>query len=111
MCGHLHLEIFMQSILRILKLNEVRTGNKEGRPWEMQDAECLLLRDTGEVDQVGVLQLPKGMRGQDAPAPGDYLGTFALRPDMASRRITAVLVGLTPYSVKAPTSPASSKQA
>jgi hypothetical protein len=88
----------MQSILRILKINEARSGNKDGRPWEMQDAECLLLKDTGEVDQVGVLMLPKELRNK--VQPGDYLGTFALRPNMASRRIEAQLVGLTPYAVK-----------
>lgn len=88
----------MQSILRILKVNEARTGTKDGRTWEMQDAECLLLKDTGEVDQVGVLQLPKDLRGK--VTPGDYLGSFALRPNMASRKIEAVLTGLQPYAVK-----------
>ena len=88
----------MQSILRILKVNEARSGNKDGRSWEMQDAECLLLKETGEVDQVGVLMLPKELRNK--VQPGDYLGTFALRPNMSNRRIEAVLTGLTPYSVK-----------
>ena len=88
----------MQSILRILKVNEARSGNKDGRAWEMQDAECLLLKDDGEIDQVGVLMLPKELRNN--VKAGDYLGTFALRPNMASRRIEAVLVGLTPYAVK-----------
>ena len=94
----------MQSILRILKVNEERTGTKEGRAWSMQDAECCLLKDTGEIDQVGVLQIPRDLRGK--VAPGDYIGTFALRADMAARRIQAVLVGLTPYAVKG-TPPAS----
>lgn len=88
----------MQSILRILKVNDARSGNKDGRAWEMQDAECLLLKDTGEVDQVGVLMLPKELRNK--VSPGDYLGTFALKPNMSSRRIEAQLVGLTPYAVK-----------
>ena len=89
----------MQSIIRILKLNDLKKGisAKTGRPYEMQDAECLLLKDTGEVDQVGVLQIPKDLRGE--LKEGDYIGTFALRPDMASRRINAVLTGLQPYSV------------
>lgn len=90
----------MQSILRILKVNEARSGvsSKTGKPYEMQDAECLLLKDTGEVDQVGVLQIPKALMG--TVTVGDFIGTFCLRPDMASRRINAVLVGLTPYAVK-----------
>lgn len=90
----------MQSILQILKVNEARTGVKDGRTWEMQDAECLLLKDTGEVDQVGVLQLPKELRGK--VVPGVFLGQFSLRPNMASRKIEAVLTGLQPYAVAKP---------
>lgn len=88
----------MQSILRILKINEPRKGVKEGREWSMQDAECLLLNDDGTVAQVGVLQIPKLLQG--TLTEGDFLGTFALRPNMASRKIEAQLVGLTPYGVK-----------
>lgn len=90
----------MQSILQILKVNDERSGTKDGRAWTMQDAECLLLKDTGELDQVGVLQIPRDLRGK--VQPGVYLGTFALRPDMASRRIQAVLTGLQPYAIKTP---------
>lgn len=92
----------MQSILQILKLNDVREGvsAKTGKAYRMQDAECLLLKDSGEVDQVGVLQIPRDLFG--TVAPGIYLGTFALRPNMASRRIEAHLTGLQPYTVKAP---------
>lgn len=86
----------MQSIIQIIKVNEVRKGVKDGRPWEMQDAECILIKDTGEVDQVGVMQIPKDLRGN--VAPGHYIGSFALKADMASRRIGAVLTGLQPYA-------------
>lgn len=98
----------MQSILQILKLNDVREGisSKNGKPYRMQDAECLILKDTGEVDQVGVLQIPRDLLG--SIQPGVYLGSFSLRPNMASRRIEAQLVGLQPYSVKSPASPAPS---
>lgn len=88
----------MQSILHILKVNELRTGSKDGRAWEMQDAECALLTDSGEVDQVGVLMIPKTLRGQ--VKPGVYMGSFALSPDR-ERRINAVLVGLNPLPPKA----------
>lgn len=82
------------SIIQILKLNEARSGVKDGRQWEMQDAECLLLNETGAVEQVGVLMIPKELRGK--AAPGTFSATFALRANMASRRIEAVLTGLTP---------------
>lgn len=89
----------MHSLIQILKVNDMRTGSKDGRAWEMQDAECLLLKETGEVDQVGVLQLPKELRGK--VTAGVYLGSFGLRPNLQSRRIEAVLTGLQPYAVKA----------
>lgn len=101
----------MQSIIRILKLNEVRKGvsQKTGKPYEMQDAECLLLTDTGEVDQVGVLQIPKDLMGK--VTTGDFIGTFALRPNLQDRRIGAVLTGLQPYAVRGTPSPAAAKAA
>lgn len=98
----------MQSIIRIFKVNDVRSGvgRESGKPYEMQDAECCLLKDTGEIDQVGVLTLPKEMTGKidgrDKVQPGDYIGTFALKAGMKDRKIGAVLVGLSPYSVKQP---------
>jgi hypothetical protein len=94
----------MKSIIQIIKVNELRTGNKDGRTWEMQDAECILLNDDGDVESVGVLQLPKELRGNTKT--GTYLGTFALRPNLSTRRIEAVLTGLQPYAVKAPRSSA-----
>ncbi|RYH64326.1 MAG: hypothetical protein EON54_06695 [Alcaligenaceae bacterium] len=87
----------LTSILQVLKVNEMRSGSKDGRAWQMQDAECILLGDSGEVEQVGVLQLPKHMVGEAAPKPGTYLGGFALQAGMRDRRINAVLVSLQPY--------------
>lgn len=86
----------MQSILQILKVNDLRTGNKDGRPWEMQDAECILLADDGQPSQVGVLPIPKDLRGK--VAPGLYLGSFGLRPNLQTRKIEAQLTGLQPVS-------------
>jgi hypothetical protein len=87
----------MQSILHILRVNEPRSGTKDGRTWEMQDAECVIVDEAGVPQSVGVLKLPKDMRGVNAPVAGFYTGTFGLRPDMASRSITAVLLKLTPF--------------
>lgn len=82
------------ALLEILKVNDERSGTKDGRAWAMQDAECLLLKEDGSIDQVGVLMLPKELRGK--VQPGIYTGAFALRPNMASRRIEAVLTSLHP---------------
>lgn len=89
----------MQSILQVLKLNEPRKGVKNDRPWEMQDAECLILTETGDVDSVGVLMIPKALMGK--VQPGTYMGSFALKADTSrdgQRRIQAVLTGLQPLA-------------
>lgn len=89
------------SIVQILKVNEARSGEKNGRRWEMQDCECALLTGDGVVEQVGVLVLPKELTGKTAP--GIYSGSFALRADTSregQRRINAVLTGLTPLPSK-----------
>lgn len=94
----------MQSIIQILKLNEARSGEKNGRKWEMQDAECLLLNEDGSVNQVGVLMLPKDLLGK--VNPGTFMGTFALRADTSregQRRINAILTGLQPIDPRKPT--------
>lgn len=89
----------MQSIIQIIKVNDLKSGVKDGRSWEMQDCECILLEESGEAREVGVLPVPKSLRG--SIKTGVFLGTFALRADLRSRRIEAVLTGLQPYAVKA----------
>lgn len=86
----------MNSFLQILKLNDSRSGKtKEGRDWVMQDAECIIFDEAGQVDQVGVLMIPKPLMG--LVAPGTFVGSFALRANTSregQRRIEAVLTGL-----------------
>lgn len=90
------------AIVQIFKVNEARSGEKNGRKWEMQDAECALLNgETGMVEEVGVLMIPKELTGK--ATPGVYTGTFSLRANKSregGRRIESVLVGLTPYAIK-----------
>lgn len=98
----------MQSILQILKLNESRSGKTAaGRDWTLQDAECILYGDDGQVAEVGVLMIPRELLGK--VAVGTYLGSFALRADKSregQRRIQAVLVGLQPYAPPKASGPA-----
>lgn len=96
------------SLIQIFKVQETKAGEKDGRKWEFQEAECALLNpDTGSVEEVGVLRIPKDLIGK--VQPGTYSGTFTLRADKSregGRRIGAVLAGLEarPNSVKpAPT--------
>ncbi len=84
------------ALIQVIKVNEERTGSKDGRAWSMQDAECLLLNEDGSPSQVGVLMLPKQLRGKDAPGPGTYVGAFALGVSLRDRRVEAMLTGLTP---------------
>ena len=84
------------SVIQVLKLNNPITGtsSKTGRPYDIQDCECLLLDESGQVSQVGVLTIPNELRGK--VEPGIYAGTFSMRADRQTRRIGSVLVGLTP---------------
>lgn len=86
----------MQTLINILKLNDIKRGTsqKTGRPYEMQDAECLLLNDDGTLAGVGVLQVPREL--MSSVAVGIFTASFALKANFASRRIEAVLTGLVP---------------
>ena len=89
----------MNVFLQILKVNEIRegVGKLSGQPYRMQDAECMILDDKGEVDQVGVLMLSKDQ--VDKVEAGIYLGSFAMRANTSEkggRKIEAVLTGLQP---------------
>ncbi len=84
------------ALVQIIKVNEARSGTKDGRPWEMQDCECLLLDGEGNPTQVGVLMLPKELRNKDKVKPGMYTGSFTLQASLRDRRINAELVDLVP---------------
>lgn len=99
----------IQSLVNIIKVNELRTGVKDGRAWSMQDAECLLLNDDGSPASVGVLSLPQNLRGENAPKTGVYTASFALRAGLRDRRIEAVLVGLTDATKRVPQNATPSK--
>jgi hypothetical protein len=96
----------LTSIIKIIKINDERTGIKDNRAWAMQDCECILLTEDGEEAQVGVLMLPKHLRGKNedgtsrTPPRGIYTASFALQASMRDRRIEAVLTDLKPYPMK-----------
>ena len=89
----------MQSIIQILKVNELRKGisakthQTMGNP---ENAECILINADGSVGSVGVLQLPKSLMGDKTPTAGTYTATFALFSGMTDRKINAVLTALLP---------------
>lgn len=88
------------SYIKVIKVNDVRKGTskKSGNPYEMQDAECLLLDEAGVPSTVGVLMIPKDLMGK--VVPGDYAASFTLGVDM-ERRITARVTELRPVKIEA----------
>lgn len=104
-------EILMQSQIQIFKLDEVKKGTskKTGNPYEIHSAQAALIDSAGNVDTVGVLDIPPDLRGK--VTPGLYTGSFAMKTNFSSGRIEAVLTGLTPLprSARAP-APASLDQ-
>lgn len=85
----------MNALIQILKVGEVQDKTYEGRAYQVQEAECLLLDDTGEIESVGVLRLSKEFQ-KDPPAKGTYTAKFALAVSPKDRKIGAQLIGLTP---------------
>lgn len=84
----------MHALIQVLKVNDKRSGvsAKTGKPWEMQDAECIVLNDDLTPSKVGVLRVPRDLLGK--VDPGVYTGSFSLEPDYQTRVIGAVLTGL-----------------
>jgi hypothetical protein len=87
------------SVVQILKVNDPRSGiGKNNKPWQMQEAECILLDGDGAVSQVGVLDVPKEMIG--TIVPGTYTVTFSLAAHYQTRKIESRLTNLTRLPAK-----------
>lgn len=101
----------MQGILKIFKLDEVKKGiaSKTGKPYEIHTAQCALMTADGELDQVGVLDIPPSLRGK--VKPGVFIGSYAMGVSFANGRIGPVLQDLLPYDVKDPVQRAAAQAA
>jgi hypothetical protein len=102
---HVESELIMAfaSKLRIFKLDEVAKGTsaKTGKAWERHTAQCALITDNGDLEKVGVLDIPPALR--EKAKPGDYRGVFALTTrEFGDRRglIEAILTDLIPDMAK-----------
>lgn len=91
-------EPLMQSTIQIFKLDDVKKGvsKKTGNPYEIHTAQTALIDINGNVDTVGVLDIPPDLRGK--VNPGRYTATFAMKTNFQNGRIEAALVGLLPIS-------------
>lgn len=87
------------SKIQILKVGPVQDKSYEGRSYQIQEAECVMLNDDGSVEGVAVLRLGEKMRGEAAPKPGFFTAAFTLRANPKDRRLEASLAGLTPFEV------------
>jgi hypothetical protein len=85
------------STIQIFKLDEVKSGiGKSGKPYEIRTAQCALVTDEGAIEQVGVLDIPEGLK--DKAKPGRFRGVFALQAAQFGDqrgKIRAVLTDLT----------------
>lgn len=98
------------SVIQILKINDPREGvGKTGKPWKMQEAECVLIDGDGQVSQVGVLDVPRDLIG--TIQPGTYTATFSMRAHYQTRKIGSELVHLTPVPRATATAPKSDAKA
>lgn len=92
----------LTSLIQILKVGIVQDKKFEGREYQVQECECVLLDENGELESVGVLRLSEKFR-KDPPVKGTYSAVFSLVASPKDRRIGAVVTGLTvvtPESLK-----------
>lgn len=85
----------MTSLINILKVGVLQDKKWEGREYQVQEAECLLLDQDQQFQGVGVLRLSEEFR-KNPPAVGIYQASFALVASPKDRRIGAQVIGLVP---------------
>ena len=91
----------LPAFIRVLIVQEVRKGvGKTGKPYEMQEIDCMTLDQDGVEMQVGVMQVPTPLLGKITR--GVYAPVYGMRVDFASRGIKPAIVDLTPVPTGAP---------
>lgn len=90
----------MTSLIQILKVGVIQDKKWEGREYQVQECECVLLSSDGEMESVGVLRLSDEFR-KNPPVKGTYSAVFSLVASPKDRRIGAVVTGLTPVAPSA----------
>jgi hypothetical protein len=85
------------SKIQILLVGPVQDKKWEGRAYQVQEAECIMLNDDGSPQGVAVLRLDDSMRGDKAPKAGLFTASFTLRANPKDRRLEARLAGLVAF--------------
>jgi hypothetical protein len=84
------------SKIQILVVHAPQDKKWEGREYQIQEAECVMLNDDGTPQGVAVLRLSEEMR-KSPPKPGLFTAAFTLRANPKDRRLEAALASLTPF--------------
>lgn len=102
----------LPAYIKVLIVQEVRkgTGRNSGKPYEMQEIDCMTLDQDGVEMQVGVMQVPAPLLGKITR--GTYRPVYGMRVDFASRGIKPAIIDLEPVvSAPVPGRPAVAKPA
>lgn len=84
----------LPSFIQILVAQKPSEGiGKNGKPYKVQNADCVMLDEDGVMLQVGVMRVPNDLI--DKIKPGVYQPGFGIRVDFQSREIKPVLMSLT----------------
>lgn len=83
------------SLLQILVVNAAREiPSTSGKPFTVQDAECVMVNDKGHPLKVGVLRINRDLQG--LVKPGVFLASFELEPHYKTRILEAQVSSLQP---------------
>ncbi|RUP25579.1 MAG: hypothetical protein EKK45_19235 [Curvibacter sp.] len=79
----------MQNLCRVLTVTDPKPGEKDGRKWVSQNAECIAIDEDGVMGQVFTIRLPTHLQGESAPKPGIYQLVWANHIDYKTREMTS----------------------
>lgn len=83
----------LPAFIRVLVVQPIKSGtSKNGKPYQLQEVDCIALDENGEALQVGVLPLPNSLLG--SITEGTYSPVYGMRVDFQTRKIAPSIVGL-----------------
>lgn len=83
----------LPAFIQVLVVQPIKSGtSKNGKPYQLQEVDCIALDEHGEALQVGVLSLPNSLLG--TITVGTYSPVYGMRVDFQTRKISPSIVGL-----------------
>lgn len=89
----------MPAFIQILLVGQLTPKTYEGRSYNTQEAECVLLDENGETLQIGVLRFSEKFQ-KEPPTKGLYRPVFSMVASPKDRKIGAVITDLQPVDAK-----------